>query len=114
LCWGCSPAGAWALTWNPTTPSGAGQAREPAPAGSGPSDQASSAPVPAAGPARTGTAAILADERRTLIHLVKIDRDLAVPFPDEVVASDGTGKDALFVLLPTGVNYLIQSGARRG
>jgi hypothetical protein len=40
---------------------------------------------------------------------VEIDRDLAMPFPDEVVASDGTGKDALFALLPTGVDYMIQS-----
>jgi hypothetical protein len=32
-----------------------------------------------------------------------------MPFPDEVVTSDGTGKDALFALVPLGVEYMIQS-----
>jgi hypothetical protein len=62
--------------------------------------------------AQTGPAAILAGDRRTLIHFVEIDRDLAMPFPDEVVTSGGTGEDALFALIPTGVDFMIQSAPR--
>jgi hypothetical protein len=64
---------------------------------------------PKPSPTQTGNAAILAGTRRTLIHFVEKDKDLALPFPDEVVASDGTGKDALFALVPVGVDYMIKS-----
>ena len=60
-------------------------------------------------PRLTGSADILAGNRRTLIHMVEIDRDLALPFPDELKAGDGTGQDALFALVPTGVDHMIQS-----
>ena len=103
-------AGGWALARNATAPRGDDRAQAPAASGSG----GPSVTAPAPAPARTGTPAILAGERRTLIHVVEIDRDLAVPSPGEVVTSDGTGKDALFALLPTGVDHLIQSLAPGG
>ncbi|MEU7908040.1 serine/threonine-protein kinase [Actinoplanes sp. NPDC049118] len=91
----------------PLAVDGSGGSGGPSPqAGGGPGSSAASA-GPA--PAPTGNAAILAGTRRTLIHFAEIDRDLAMPYPDEVVASDGTGKDALFVLVPTGVDFLIKS-----
>ncbi|MFC6020795.1 serine/threonine protein kinase [Plantactinospora solaniradicis] len=58
---------------------------------------------------RTGDAAILAGARRTLIHFVEMDRDLALPLPDKVVPSDGTGENAVFALVPVGVDYMIKS-----
>ncbi|MEU8614340.1 serine/threonine protein kinase, partial [Actinoplanes sp. NPDC048791] len=69
----------------------------------------SSPPRVSPSPTPAGPATILAGERRILIHFVEIDRDLAMPFPDEVVTSGGTGKDSLFALVPMGVDYLIQS-----
>jgi eukaryotic-like serine/threonine-protein kinase len=74
-----------------------------------PSVPAASPGTPAPKPKLTGSADILAGTRRTLIHMVEIDRDLALPFPDELKASDGTGQDALFALVPTGVDHMIQS-----
>ncbi|GAA3920276.1 serine/threonine protein kinase [Actinoplanes auranticolor] len=68
-----------------------------------------SAPAASPSPTPAGPATILAGDRRILIHFVEIDRDLAMPFPDEVVTSGGTGKDSLFSLVPTGVDYMIQS-----
>jgi hypothetical protein len=79
-------------------------------AGASPASGTGSSP-PAVSPSPTpaGPATILAGDRRILIHFVEIDRDLAMPFPDEVVTSGGTGKDSLFALVPMGVDYLIQS-----
>jgi eukaryotic-like serine/threonine-protein kinase len=55
-------------------------------------------------------AAILRGNRRTLIHLAEIDRDLALDYHDyDVAASDGTGTKSQFVLVPMGVDYLIKS-----
>jgi hypothetical protein len=104
---GILAGGGWALARNAglLSADGAGQAPEP---GTGPG-AGSASPATAPSPVQTGTPAILAGDRRTLIHFVEIDRDLALPFPDEVVASDGTGKDALFALVPMGVDFLIQS-----
>ncbi len=110
---GVLAGGGWAVAHNVNARSDRDQAQTPAPAAGGPGSQdapTGPAPVPSGtGDARVSTAAILAGGRRTLIHFVEIDKDLAVPSPDEVVASDGTGKDALFALLPTGVDHMIQS-----
>ena len=40
---------------------------------------------------------------------MEIDRDLSLPFDGELTVGDGTGKDALFVLEPVGVDYMIKS-----
>ncbi|MFY1690373.1 serine/threonine protein kinase [Plantactinospora sp. WMMB782] len=67
-------------------------------------------PSASAGPGRpAGNDAILAGTRRTLIHFVEEDRDLALPLPDKVVPSDGTSAEALFALVPVGVDYMIKS-----
>ncbi|MFI6130573.1 serine/threonine protein kinase [Micromonospora sp. NPDC051141] len=55
------------------------------------------------------TRAMLAGQRRLLLHVVEIDRDLSLPFDGELTVGDGTGKDALFVLEPVGVDYMIKS-----
>ncbi|WP_405089903.1 protein kinase [Micromonospora sp. NBC_01392] len=60
-------------------------------------------------PAADRTRAMLAGQRRVLLHVVEIDRDLSLPFDGELTVGDGTGKDALFVLEPVGVDYLIKS-----
>lgn len=52
---------------------------------------------------------MLAGQRRILLHVVEIDRDLSLPFDGELEVGDGTGKDALFVLEPAGVDYMIKS-----
>ncbi|MGI5149732.1 serine/threonine protein kinase [Plantactinospora sp. CA-294935] len=88
---------------------GSGEAS--APAGPGPT---STRPAPAA---PDPDAPILQGNRRTLIHLAEIDRDLALDYHRyEVEASDGTGMKSQFVLVPMGVDYLIRSlrGADRG
>ena len=55
-------------------------------------------------------AAILRGSHRTLIHVVEIDRDLALDVHSAAVtASDGTGAKSLFVLVPYGVDYLIRT-----
>ncbi|MET8043318.1 hypothetical protein ABZU25_20945 [Micromonospora sp. NPDC005215] len=41
--------------------------------------------------------------------MVKIDHDLSLPSHGELEVGDGTGKDALFVLEPVGVDYMIKS-----
>ncbi|RSM50032.1 serine/threonine protein kinase [Actinoplanes sp. ATCC 53533] len=97
----------WALSRSAFVETSDGAARQPAP-GAGPASGAASS-APAAAPRPTGTAAIMSGSRRILIHFVEIDRDLAMPFPDEVVTSDGTGKDALFALVPAGVDFMIKS-----
>ncbi|GAA3342109.1 hypothetical protein GCM10020358_35890 [Amorphoplanes nipponensis] len=82
--------------------------------GSAPTARVTSAAAPRSAAPTPGTAPILAGTRRTLIHFVEVDRDLAMPYPDEVVTSDGTGPDALFALVPAGVDFLIQSQAPAG
>ncbi|MGW4945170.1 serine/threonine protein kinase [Actinoplanes sp. NPDC004185] len=84
-------------------------ARSPGAAASSAGGPGSSSPRVSASPTPAGPATILAGDRRILIHFVEIDRDLAMPFPDEVVTSGGTGKDSLFALVPMGVDFLIQS-----
>ncbi|WP_328340463.1 serine/threonine-protein kinase [Micromonospora sp. NBC_00421] len=86
-----------AVTGSPT-------ASGPAAAGSTP---ASGKPPPSTG--ADPTRAILAGQRRILLHVVEIDRDLSLPFHGELEVGDGTGKDALFVLEPVGVDYMIRS-----
>ncbi|MFI7433412.1 serine/threonine protein kinase [Micromonospora haikouensis] len=68
--------------------------------------------TPAASPSPAGadrTRAMLAGQRRVLLHVVEIDRDLSLPYDGKVHVGDGTGKDALFVLEPVGVDYMIRS-----
>ncbi|MBX7266595.1 serine/threonine protein kinase [Micromonospora sp. Llam7] len=84
-------------TGGPTTPGSA-------PAATGSSTATGS---PSAG--ADSTRAVLAGQRRILLHLVEIDRDLALPFDAEVHIGNGTGPDALFVLEPVGVDYMIKS-----
>ncbi|MEU7943584.1 protein kinase [Micromonospora taraxaci] len=55
------------------------------------------------------TRAMLTGQRRFLLHVVEIDRDLSLPSHGELEVGDGTGKDALFVLEPVGVDYMIKS-----
>ncbi|MEV1317656.1 serine/threonine-protein kinase [Micromonospora arborensis] len=59
--------------------------------------------------AADSTRAILAGQRRILVHVVEIDRDLSLPSHGEVLTGDGTGPDALFALEPVGVDYMIKS-----
>jgi hypothetical protein len=55
-------------------------------------------------------AAILRGNRRALLHVAEIDRDLALDLHDsEVVAADGTGAKSLFLLVPYGVDYQIRT-----
>ncbi|MEU8332269.1 serine/threonine-protein kinase [Micromonospora sp. NPDC048839] len=93
----------------------------PAPTGStaAGSQAAGGASAAASTPAATPTAspsaaadpteAILAGQRRILVHVVEIDRDLSLPSDGEIAVGGGTGKDALFVLEPVGVDYMIKS-----
>ncbi|MEV4821461.1 serine/threonine-protein kinase [Micromonospora sp. NPDC049274] len=85
---------------------------------SGPTGPAATAstPKPSSGtPTRSPSAsgdpsrAILAGQRRILLHVVEVDRDLSLPSYGELETGDGTGKDALFVLEPVGVDYMIKS-----
>jgi hypothetical protein len=73
--------------------------------------RSASAPTLAA-PTPTDThAAILRGQRRTLIHVAEIDRDLALDLHSAEVtaAADGTGAKSLFLLVPYGVDYLIRT-----
>ncbi|WP_433536860.1 serine/threonine protein kinase [Micromonospora sp. CA-249363] len=83
------------------------------PAASAPAATVSTTPsgTPSASPSRSTdpTRAILTGQRRILLHLVEIDRDLKLPFHGELETGDGTGKDALFVLEPVGVDFMIKS-----
>ncbi|MFI5927021.1 serine/threonine-protein kinase [Micromonospora sp. NPDC051543] len=83
------------------------------PARSAPATTASTATsgTPTASPSKSTdpTQAILTGQRRILLHLVEVDRDLKLPFHGELEAGDGTGKDALFVLEPVGVDFMIKS-----
>ncbi|MCG5468961.1 protein kinase [Micromonospora sp. LAH09] len=60
-------------------------------------------------PAADSTRAILAGQRRILVHVVEIDRDLSLVLGEAVSVGDGTGPDALFALEPVGVDYMIKS-----
>ncbi|MGC4880010.1 serine/threonine protein kinase [Micromonospora sp. DT43] len=94
-------------------PTGSTAAGSPGPTGSA---ATASTPTPSSGtPTRSPSAggdptqAILAGQRRILLHVVEIDRDLSLPSDGELGTGDGTGKDALFVLEPVGVDYMIKS-----
>ncbi|MEV6597845.1 serine/threonine-protein kinase [Actinoplanes sp. NPDC051346] len=66
-------------------------------------------PAPPSVTPSTDESAIFAGNRRALLHLAEIDRDLALPEKGPARASAGTGDDALFSLDPVGVDYLIKS-----
>ncbi|GAA3729567.1 hypothetical protein GCM10022225_08830 [Plantactinospora mayteni] len=99
---------------------GAGLARLNSPGADGDDPDGSQGASAPAAPSPTTTrptstapdpdASILQGSRRTLIHLAEIDRDLALDYHSyEVEAADGTGMRSQFVLVPTGVDYLIRS-----
>jgi hypothetical protein len=69
------------------------------------------APSPSPSPSPSDTnASILRGNRRTLLHIAEIDKDLALDYHwYEVEASDGKGTRSQFVLVPMGVDYLIKS-----
>jgi serine/threonine protein kinase len=90
----------------------------------GPTADGSSRPTlatgPAAPPPSTSTndpttpadrlAAVMRGNRRTLIHIAEIDRDLALDTHfTSVEAGDGTGAKSEFALVPLGVDYQIRS-----
>ncbi|GGM08787.1 MULTISPECIES: serine/threonine protein kinase [Micromonospora] len=80
------------------------------PAADGPTSPAAGTPSPSPSPSGTDrTRAMLSGERRVLLHVVQIDRDLSLPFDRTLRVGDGTGPDALFVLDPVGVDYMIKS-----
>jgi eukaryotic-like serine/threonine-protein kinase len=89
-----------------TTPAATQASPQPTVASRPPTTAPSSSPLdPAA-----ATAAILRGNRRTLIHIKEFDKDLELQYHNfEVGAGDGTGLKSLFVLVPTGVDYLIKS-----
>jgi hypothetical protein len=72
-------------------------------------------PPPANGPSSAAASAdpyasVPGAGRRTLIHVAEIDHDLSLDRHwYEVTASDGGGVDALFVLQPAGVDFVIRS-----
>jgi hypothetical protein len=91
----------------PTTP---GQSSPTPTRTSPPPTKASATPASSPLDPAAATATILRGNRRTLIHIAEFDKDLALPYHDlEVGAGDGTGRQSLFVLVPTGVDYLIKS-----
>ncbi|WP_036391420.1 serine/threonine protein kinase [Micromonospora chokoriensis] len=92
-------------------PAGSTATGSPAPSGPAVTASASTSGKPTASPSASvdPTRAILAGQRRILVHLVEIDRDLSLPSYGEVEVGNGTGKDALFVLEPIGVDYMIKS-----
>ncbi|MEU1590474.1 serine/threonine-protein kinase [Micromonospora sp. NPDC005710] len=96
-----------------STPGPSGSPTSGSPTSSGPaaSASASASGTPTASPSASvdPTRAMLAGQRRLLLHVVEIDRDLSLPFHGELGVGNGTGKDALFVLEPVGVDYLIKS-----
>ncbi|MEU4427921.1 serine/threonine protein kinase, partial [Actinoplanes sp. NPDC024001] len=80
----------------------------------GGSPPTSASPRPSAAPApqtqEERLAAIRAGRHRTLIHIVEVDRDLALDSHfTEVEAGDGTGAKSEFALIPVGVDFLIRS-----
>ncbi|RAO14596.1 Non-specific serine/threonine protein kinase [Micromonospora noduli] len=89
-----------------STPSGSPTTSGPAATTSTPaSGRPSASPSASVDP----TQAMLAGQRRFLLHVVEIDGDLSLPSHGEVEVGNGTGKDALFVLEPVGVDYMIKS-----
>ncbi|RAO36796.1 Non-specific serine/threonine protein kinase [Micromonospora saelicesensis] len=89
-----------------STPSGSATTSGPAATTSTP---ASGKPSASSSASADPTQAMLAGQRRILLHVVEIDRDLSLPSHGEVEVGNGTGKDALFVLEPVGVDYMIKS-----
>ncbi|MFY1669607.1 serine/threonine-protein kinase [Plantactinospora sp. WMMB334] len=82
-----------------STPASPTPATSPTPTTGGPTSAAPDPDTP-----------ILQGSRRTLIHFAEIDRDLALDYHSyEVESSDGTGVKSQFVLVPSGVDYLIRS-----
>ncbi|MEK8108933.1 hypothetical protein NKG94_37100 [Micromonospora sp. M12] len=77
-------------------PSPAGSTPAGSPATSGPAVTASTSPSgkPTASPSASldRTGAMLAGQRRFLLHAVEIDRDLSLPSHGEVEVGDGTGR----------------------
>jgi hypothetical protein len=74
---------------------------DPVPVGSG-------KPRPSLDPVEAALG-ILNGQRRTLLHVAEIDRDLSVDGDGRVHVGDGTGPEAVFVLQPFGVDYMIKS-----
>ena len=77
------------------------------PSSSAPAPNPSAAPVSPSAPA--GLPGILAGERRTLLHMASIDRDLALPQNDPARAGGGTTPESVFVLIPRGKQVQIKS-----
>ncbi|MFG1838147.1 serine/threonine protein kinase [Micromonospora sp. NPDC049175] len=92
-------------------PTGSKAAGSPATGGASASASTPAATTPTKPPSAAAdpTEAILAGQRRILVHVVEIDRDLSLPSDGEIAVGGGTGKDALFVLEPVGVNFMIKS-----
>ncbi|QLQ36403.1 serine/threonine protein kinase [Micromonospora robiginosa] len=88
---------------------GATTAGAATPGGSPSTSPASRTPSGSPSATTDRTRAILAGQRRVLLHVVEIDRDLSLPFDGELTVGDGTGRDALFVLEPVGVDFMIKS-----
>ncbi|MCZ7436914.1 protein kinase [Micromonospora sp. WMMC241] len=100
---GSEPAGVGSPAASATT------AGAPTPGGSPSTSPASRTPSRSPSATADRTRAMLAGQRRLLLHVVQADRDLSLPFDGELTVGDGTGRDALFVLEPVGVDYLIKS-----
>jgi eukaryotic-like serine/threonine-protein kinase len=79
--------------------------------GTGPTGAPSSpaAVAPAPSPVAGGLPGILAGERRALLHLANIDRDLALPQNAPAKAGGGTTPESVFLLVPKGSSYQIRS-----
>jgi eukaryotic-like serine/threonine-protein kinase len=78
------------------------------PVAGGSSGPASARPAPTSGV--DVHAEILRGNRRVLLHVAEIDRDLAMDLHSpEVQVADGTGLKSQFVLIPMGVDYLIRT-----
>jgi len=78
---------------------------EAEPTGAPSSPAASTAPSPVV----SGLPGILAGDRRALLHLANIDRDLALPQNAPAKAGGGTTPESVFFLVPKGSSYQIRS-----
>ncbi|MFC7533052.1 serine/threonine protein kinase [Actinoplanes sp. GCM10030250] len=91
--------------------SGPAGGESPAPAQGDPAEvpaTAAAAPEPVTPKERLD--AIMAGNRRTLIHISEVDKDLALDLSDgEVVAGDGTGPKSEFALVRVGVDHMIRT-----
>jgi serine/threonine protein kinase len=76
---------------------------------SGPTGAPSSPPATVPSPVVSGLPGILAGERRALLHLANIDRDLALPQNASAKAGGGTTPESVFFLVPKGSSYQIRS-----